>query len=125
IASFAEENFRIEVAFSGIIDEPVFQAVSTVASVDGRLVNNRILRWWNVAGRFLQHRVRNPEGNGRPVCGSSRDNTVIIVGKHLSFFESLPATRRATVPVGKSWAGAVEGFDDVFRLDGHFVLGSP
>src|SRR4029079_323964 len=123
VGVLAKQHFGIEVAFAGIVDEAVLQPVAAVAGGDSGVMDDWILRGRDVAGRILQYRMRNPQGDRRPVRRRSGDDAVVIIREFLRFLEPLPAARRAAVPVGKSGRVAVESLDDGLGLYGHFVFG--
>ena len=88
-------------------------------------MDHRVLRRRNVARGIFQHGICDPERDRGAVRGSTGDDAVVIVGKHLRFLQSLASARRAAVPVGQPRRHAVEVRDHLLGPDGHLVLGAP
>ena len=125
VALLAEQHRGIEPALPRIVDQAVLQPVARVARGERRLVNDRILGGRDVARRIPQHRIGDPERDGRAVRRRAGDDAVVVLREHLRGLEPLSSARRAAVPVGQLRARAVEGLDDLLGLRGHLVLGAP
>src|SRR5437879_978004 len=55
------------------------------------------------------------------IGGCSGDDAVVISRKALRFFESLPAARRASIPVRMFGSISIIGGEDGLNLDGHLM----
>src|SRR5262245_45139746 len=58
VGALALEDFRIELAESGVLENAILHAVAGVARLEYRVANHRVLRWRNVARFILVHRLR-------------------------------------------------------------------
>ena len=84
-----------------------------------------VLLWRDIGSRVLQEGVRDPHGHGGPVSRRARDDAIEVLGEHLRFLESLPSSRRTTVPIRSPGRLSIEGPDDGFGFDRHLVFGAP
>ncbi len=93
--TLSKELRAIEPALCGILDHAVLQPIPRIASIQDRLVNHRILAWWNHAAGILVdddvQRHAGAMGSHRvPRCGAG-DDPVEVFRVFLRGCEALPA----------------------------------
>jgi len=103
-----------------IVDQTVLEPVLRVASLDHRVVDERILALRKIAGRIFQRGHGQPHSferhSGARIGLRARDHSVEIVGEALRFLQPLAAARRAAVPVGNLGCASVVSRDHDFGI---------
>ena len=128
IAGLALQDGGIELARHRVRNKVVLHAVERIAGVHDRLGEHVLLRLGNESFRILEDidHARHVAGVEVEmiVRGRAGDDGVEVFGIALRGHQSLTASCRATVVVGKTRALIVERFDESLRLHGHFVHGA-
>ena len=100
----AAQDGGVEAALPGVVDQAVRDSVERVAGVERRLVQERVLLLWNVAGLVLENDEPRPHRRRREmrpvVRGRAGDDAVEVLREALGFLQPLLAARGAAVPVG-------------------------
>ncbi len=129
VGAFADDGGGVKVASGGIAENAVFQTVGGVTGGEYGFSDGGNFFFGDVARRVFEHGLGGGvkiggEEMGPKVSGRAGEDAVVIVGKALGFHERLAAAVGTTGEVGVFRCIAIEGLDDRFGLDGHFVDGA-
>jgi hypothetical protein len=61
VSTLAFKHLRIEIAAPRVFEDPVFDAIESIARVESRIVNQRVFRGRNIARPGLMHCLRDPQ----------------------------------------------------------------
>ena len=125
---FAFEHRRIKTTLRRTVNEAVSHSIARVARLESSGMDEGIFGRGDVAGLVLVNGLGDPQLPnqlvGSVVHGCARDDPVVVGREALGFHQALPSTRRAPIPIRESWPLTVEGNDEGFCSNRHFMNGA-